>query len=264
MKMFCHNCGNKQNNGRFCQKCGTELEISNQESQGELDHTVEVAATDASETQQEANQHVENLKKQSKLYGSYFLANLKKPALTHSRSDASLIHPLISIGLLALIISIATYIPYAAFNYFYDVNFVSYVIKAFFFMLVIIGIASLSLFVINHFFGPKLNYKAIISVYGAHLSPSIIAAIVTLLLLFLKSYQFGLTLLSLTVIFSFFILPLYLISGLLAEKSVKIPPFYGFMLYVAMSSFLFYIFGRILADSILGGLFENLFMNSMF
>jgi len=261
--MICSNCGHEQGQGKFCGKCGTKFEDA---AVHFTDNSVteRVAATQ-SETviptpsqPAEPNVHVENLKKQSKMYGSYFMQQLKKPSLIYNRGEAEFTNGLISIVLLGVLLSLSLYIFMGEIFSGYGPGFFSFFSSVLVFILIAMGIVISSLFLTNKFFGPQHSFKTIMSFYGAHFSPLLIAATASLLLMLLKSYTFGNLILSAIFIFAIFILPLYLISLLLTKKSSHIDPLYGFSLYVVMFSIFFIIYITILADSTIGGYFDEL------
>lgn len=260
--MICSNCGHEQEQGKFCGKCGTKFEEA---AVDYIDNSVteQVAATQAepvipTPTQPtEPNIHVENLKKQSKMYGSYFMQQLKRPSLIYNRGE-EFTNGLISIILLGVLLSLSLYIFMGQLFSGYGPGFFSFFSSVLVFILFAMGIVISSLFLTNKFFGPQHSFKTIISFYGAHFSPLLIAATVSLLLMLLKSYTFGNLIVSIVFIFALFILPLYLITLLLTKKSTHMDPLYGFSLYIVMFSILFIIYITILADSTIGGYFDQL------
>lgn len=254
--MTCTNCGHSQDEGKFCGKCGTKLESTplmenvavNEQAATTVSHEQPIQQTVTAEP----NIHVEKIKDQSKMYGSYFTRQLKRPALSFNQLPTEFTNGIISIVLLVMLISISFVTFIKSFVGEYGPGFLSIFTNTFIFSIIAIGIVTLSLFMISRFFGPQLTFKSICSVYGGHLSPLLIASVVSILLMFLKSYTYGNILLSIVFLFAVFILPLYLISSLVTKQSSSIDPLYGFMLYIAAFSILFFIFVTILADSSLG------------
>ncbi|MBO0589676.1 CHY zinc finger protein [Sporosarcina sp. E16_8] len=261
--MICSNCGHEQAQGKFCGKCGTKFEEVTV-AYADDSVTERVAATQsepiipAPAQPAEPNIHVENLKKQSKMYSSYFMQQLKRPSLIYNRGEAEFTNGLISIILLGVLLSLSLYIFMGEIFGGYGPGFFSFFSSVLVFFLFAVGIVILSLFLSNKFFGPQHSFKTIISFYGAHLSPLLIAATVSLLLILLKSFTFGNLILSIVFMFAIFVLPLYLISFLLTKKPTGMDPLYGFLLYLVMFTVLFVIFMVILADSTIGGYIDEL------
>lgn len=254
--MTCTNCGHSQEAGKFCGKCGSKMEST---PLTESTAIPEQAATSDSIEQPtpqavpaEPNIHVEKLKSHSKMYSSYFMRQLKRPSLSFNQLTTEFTNGVISIVLLGVLISIALYTFINNFAGAYGPGFLTIFTNILIFSIIMIGIVTLSLFMINRFFGPQLSYKSICSLYGGHLSPLLLTSAVSILLMFLKSYTYGNVLLSLVFTFAIFILPLYLISSLLTKKASTVDPLYGYMLYIGAFSILFIIFITILADSSLG------------
>ncbi len=259
--MHCVNCGHSQETGKFCGKCGTKFDegiVVNDDS------TVPEQAATAEFEQQptvvaEPNVHVEKIKAQSKMYGSYFMRQLKRPSLAFNQDTTAFSNGLISTILLGIMIALSLYtFTNNVWGSGYGPGFISVFGSILIFSTIFMGIAILSLFIINRFFGPQLSFKSIVSVYGGHLSPLLIGSGVSFLLMLLKSYTFGNLILSLVFIFAVFILPLFLISTLLTKKPTGFDPLYGFMLYIVTFLILFFIFITILADSTIGEYFEEL------
>ncbi|MFS0576587.1 hypothetical protein AB1K83_13195 [Sporosarcina sp. 179-K 3D1 HS] len=249
--MICIQCGHSQETGKFCGKCGTRFEGSTSGVPVNLEH---VTATETiAQAQLEPNVHVEKLKAQSKMYGSYFMQQLKKPSRSFQEGQEEFTNALISIILFCVLTAGAIYTMIrSVVSGFVEVPFLSTIINNMAFTLVLIALALISLFTINKFFGSQLTLKSIASLYGAHLSLLLVTAAAAFLFMLMKSYTFGNVALALTVLLAIFILPLYLISTLLTQKPTGLDPLYGFFLYLVLFLILFAIFVTIMADSALG------------
>ena len=263
--MICVNCGHQQETGNFCGKCGAKLnETSGQTNESIVD--IESAATNPQPNQQtappvepaEPNVYVENVKEKSKLYFQYFMQYLKNPAHVYKRGEAEFPNGLTSIIILGVLLGLS-FFTLINNGGFYDPSFFSVFGGILFFSFVSMGLVIVALLLINNFFGPQHSFKSIVSLYGGHLSPILLIAAASLLLMLLKSYTFGS--LALVIIFMFLIslLPLYLISVLLTKKSSGLDPFYGYVLYIVTFSILFGIFTVILADSTIGGFIDEFY-----
>lgn len=264
--MVCQNCGNSQASGRFCGKCGTELQTGTEKATGAYHQTAatsETSPSDKTVNNQQSNVQVENIKKQSKIYGRFFLNNLKRPALSFNDDSKGFIHAIISILLFAALIPLSLYPMIGAYNNgilrYINISFGAIFFNFVIFVLISILLVSFSLFIINKFFGPEFSFKKIITIYGAHLSPFIVGAGLVFLLMFLKSFTYGGLLLIFVFMFTLIILPLYLISSILTKKASKMDPLYGFGLYVLMISVLFAFATSIFADSLIGNFLDDLF-----
>ncbi|HJF33602.1 MAG TPA: YIP1 family protein [Sporosarcina psychrophila] len=264
--MNCVKCGHSQEVGKFCGKCGTPFASINNETA-----TSEQAATTVnmpeeghlppaqkieqmhSEKRVEPNIHMEKIKAQSKMYGSYFMQHLKRPSHAFNQSQEGFVNGLISIILLGIVFALTVSAVSSSFLSSYGPGFISVFGSTIISVLIVMGIPLLALFIINKFFGQQQSFKSIISIYGAHLSPVIIGAGAAFLLILMKSFAFGNFILATLFVFAIFILPLYLISALLTRKSTNaLDPLYGFILYLVSFAILFILFITILADSALG------------
>jgi len=200
-------------------------------------------------TPSEPNIHMEKLKAQSKMYGTYFMQQLKNPSRPLEGTEG-FTNALISIILFSLLIAGAMYTLIRNVSWSHvDSAFLTVMASHMAFILALIALVLISLFTINHFFGPALTLKSIVGLYGAHLSFLLISAAASLLFILMNSFTFGAAALTITMSLAIFILPLYLISALLAEKPAGLDPLYGFLLYVAMFSIVLLLFTTIVADS---------------
>ena len=265
--MICVNCGQQQESGKFCGKCGTKFEATSAQPTEPVPNqntTTEIAATTV-ETEQptavptepaEPNMYIENTKQKSKLYFKYFMQHLKEPSLAKNQGEIQYSNGLISICLLAILIGLSFFTAIGT-AVFYAPSFFSIFIGILFFSLASMALVVVTLWLINNFFGPQYSFKSIISLYGGHLSPVLLVGVASLLLMLLKSYTFGSLSLILVFIFSISLLPLYLISVLLTKKSSSVDPLYGYVIYIAAFSIFFMIFTVILADSTIGSLLND-------
>ena len=235
--MTCIHCGNEQRAGRFCGNCGKGL--------GK--HIVPPSAA------VEPNVHIEKLKTQSKMYGAYFVEHLKKPSLIHNRGETAFSNGLVNILLLGILIACSLYTFTRGLSESMNPGFFSFFGGMLIFTLATMGIALLALVLITTFFGPpqSQSFKAMVGLYGAHLTPLLIGAVVSLLLMFVNSLLYGNLVLGIVFMLSVFLLPLYLISFLLTQKPANLDPLYGFLLYIATFTVLFTLLMTILADSMI-------------
>ncbi|TQR21264.1 hypothetical protein [Psychrobacillus vulpis] len=235
--MKCLNCGHEQAVGNYCSKCGTKF-------------AEPLIVTDTIEPKSvEPNVYVENIKKKSKKYIVYFVQQLKKPSVAFNRGESELTSSLISIVLFTVLFSMSLFLITKDLYWSNSPSFLSFFLEVFFLTFFMICILVLSLFLINNFFGPQYKLKAIISFYGGHLSLLNIGVIVSILLMLVKSFTYGNTILTICLLLAIFILPLYVISYLLIKNPTGADPLYGFILYIATFTILFILFVTFIADS---------------
>lgn len=241
----CIACGFEQPTGKFCSDCGTKF--------GETNAIHNTRRTLPSPT--EPNPHLEKLKMQAKAYRSYFLRQLKKPALAYEQGENGLANGLTSILLLGILVTLSLF---AALRPSLANGFLSFFGGAFIFTLFAITIALIALFATTSSLGPQQSIKTILSLYGAYLPPLLIGATVSFLLMVIKSYTYGHLLLSLVFLFAILLVPLYLLSALILKNPTTIDPFYIFIVYLITYSILFSLFIILIADSAIGGYFSEL------
>lgn len=255
--MKCTNCGNIQDSGVFCGQCGNKLTATIAEEVIITEHAAtseSIQQTSEHADTAQPNKHVETIKVQSKMYGYYFLRQLKKPSSTLNSLTADFTNALINIAILSVLFCLSFY----SFGHGY-IEFSTVFTSVLISILVVIVIVILSLFTINHFFGQALTFKEICSLYGGYLTPFITVAALTYLLMIIESYDNGGAFLLVNMFFIIFVLPLYVISLLLQKKYSSIDALYGFLLYILMFSILFYFFSSVVEDTIANDLYSRLF-----
>ncbi|KQL36897.1 hypothetical protein [Psychrobacillus sp. FJAT-21963] len=210
----------------------------------------------------QTNVHVENIKRKTKIYSSYFMKQLKKPSHANNPGENEFTNSLVSMILFVALVTISQYLFTNNLFWSNSPSFLPFFMEVFLLTFFMIGVVILSLFLISNFFGPQHSFKAIISFYGGQLSPLIILSIVSIFLMLVESFTYGNAILTISLIFGLFILPLYVISFLLTSNQSSVDPLYGFILYIITFTILFMLFVIIVGDSKIGGYFDN--MNYLF
>lgn len=255
--MICVNCAHEQESGKFCGKCGAKFEATGTDTEvtavgTEHAATAEIEQPIATPIEPvEPNVYIENTKQKSKLYFKYFMQHLKQPSLAKKEGETHFTNGLISIGLLALLTGVSISAAISSANI-YGTSFFSTLIGMILFSVISMGLVVSTLWLTNKFFGPQQSFKSIVNLYGGHLSPLLIVATASLLLILLKSYTFAGLSLFMVFLFTIMLLPLYLISILLTKKSSNLDPLYGYFIYIIATSISFIILMSILADSTIG------------
>ncbi|WP_339210834.1 zinc ribbon domain-containing protein [Aeribacillus sp. FSL K6-8210] len=274
--MICHQCGNEQEKGNFCGKCGAKLnnDPNLQETAGgggdqvSINRNPQPSYGQAASTQM--NEHVEKVKKQSKVYGSYFVHFLKHPSSIFGKEKNEWVNGFISIILFVFIVTLTVSVfvrnlfksaihgTQGLINEFYDgPSYVSVFFNVFIFVFLIVALVLLCMFIVNKLFGSSASFKEVTAIYGAHLTTAIIVSLIALLLVLLKSHVYGNIVLIISLLLAIVLIPYYLISVLLTKYSKGIDPLYSFIIYVAIFSIVFAIFIGILADSAMGRIVDQ-------
>ncbi|OMP66650.1 DUF6574 domain-containing protein [Domibacillus epiphyticus] len=253
--MKCQACGNEQESGKFCGSCGSPMEAT-------IEKTAPVSEPVHRE---EPNVHVEKVKDRSKQYWGYFLQYLKRPSAVFGRGESEFVNGLISIGVLALFVSLTMYAmtrsitsDFFGSDFYSGPGFFSILFSGIIFTILFSVCAVLVLFLISRFFGPGYSFKEMTGVYGVHLIPSIVLMAVSLLLVLLKAYVYSGLFMSLSLTVALLLMPLYLISALLTKKSAALDPLYGYFIYIVLSLILFSLIVGVLADSTMGEYLDDL------
>ncbi|RPJ95429.1 hypothetical protein CW357_10555 [Rummeliibacillus sp. TYF005] len=270
--MICTNCGNKQESGNFCGKCGSPINVEH-EQQTNVTPVSQAKQPIEEPVKETQNETIDKVKQHSKQYWGYFVYYLKHPtsAIQHTNETKN---GLISIGIYALLMTILlisflnTLIDSIGFSSFYSTKpsisiAFSYLIAC----IISIFIAITTLYVVNRILGKPYTYSQIISIYSSFLTLPIILNIIAFIFLLIHSFVFfGISML-IAYILVLGIIPIYIITILLHNNSNKIDSFYGYLIfyiaYMIINAILFTIF----ADSILGDFintFEEFYNNIPF
>ncbi|MFJ8064781.1 hypothetical protein ACIQYS_09125 [Psychrobacillus sp. NPDC096426] len=206
----------------------------------------------ASAQRVEPNIHMENMKKKSKQYSTYFMKQFKYPSRAFEEGEKDFSNGLLSILLFAIVYTISLFLVVNR-NYFGEsLGFFPFFVQIMLLVFLLVGIVIFALYIANNFFGSPNSLKAIISFYGGQLSPVVVSVGVSFLLMAIQSFTYGNFVLIVSFIFALFVLPLYLVSFLATKKAPGLDPLYGFILYIAVFVLLFLILVTILAGTMLG------------
>lgn len=272
--MICSNCGNEQDSGKFCGKCGTPLTAETaKETEQETPVTQSEESPSVTPTQQaEAaaaveqpaavpNPSIEKAKKTSMQYLNFFTTFVKSPTKAFEQSESNWLNGLITTIAVALILTFSIYsvingfISKAAAEAFYFDPLMS---KSYFSLIfprafaIIAGmIASIILVVfgVTHAFIRPISLKSVVGMYGSLMLPVVIMSAIVWLLIAINSYSasyfvFAITLSMITVISPFVIL--FHVSE---NIKTKIDRLYIGLIYIVGYSVVTFILGYILLES---------------
>ena len=287
---ICITCGNEQEVGKFCGKCGAKFEegvtpvstsdigpISTETSKVEVNATANPDSVVQAPTRSvpaQPNEHVEKVKDQSKKFWNYFTKYIKNPSEIFATGDREFINALISILLFALIFSVTVYVSISGFarqamdglgeigSLFMDEYqgppFFTVFTSAFMFTLVSVALVVVALLIISKLFGPAISWKEIVSHYGTLILTSSVLAIIGLLLLIFKAFLFGNIIVILSFLLMLIVVPSFIISRLLLSQSKSVDRFYGYLLYIVLFAIIYSIYITIIADSTIGRVIDQL------
>lgn len=290
----CVTCGNEQETGKFCGKCGTKLEegiaavstsdigpISTEVPEVEVYTTVKSDPVIQAQainlppvTTAQPNEHLEKVKDQSKKFWNYFKKYIKNPSEIFATGDREFVNAVISIFVFASILSITVYVSISSFarramgglgelgDLFMDEYkgppFFSIFASVFIFTIVSTALVVVALLIISKLFGPANSWKETISHYGTFTLSSSILTIIGLLLIIMKSFVFGNIIVLLSYLLMLLIIPTFIISKLLISKSKTVDKFYGYLLYIILFAIIYGIYITIIADSTIGQVIDQL------
>ena len=290
----CIACGNEQETGKFCGKCGTKFEegvasISTSDLGPISTEIPEVEVYDTATpepviraqarsvppvTLTQPNEHVEKVKDQSKKFWNYFKKYTKNPSEIFATGDREFVNALISILVFAFILSVTVYVSISSFarsamgglgelgdlfmEEYKGPPFFTIFASVFMFTLVSAGLVVVSLLIINKLFGPANSWRETVSHYGTFIFTSSALAIIGLLLIIIKSFVFGNIIVILSYLMMLIGIPTFIIGRLLISTSKSVDKFYGYLLYIVLFAIIYSIYITIIADSTIGQVIDQL------
>ncbi|MDG5471451.1 zinc ribbon domain-containing protein [Jeotgalibacillus sp. ET6] len=269
--MKCEKCGNQQDGGKFCGKCGTSLTADHSTANPVQETVMHPAAEGpAGSGQVQQNEYIEKAKKTGKGYWSYLKTYIKTPSAIFSKGENEFVNGLISLLLFSFMVALVAYVFIqsisrsmfggygdAFMNEYAGPTFISVFGGSMIYAVLSLLLAAVSLFVVTKLFGKGHSFKSIISYYGSHMLPGLFLMAAAFIFILIQAYAFGTIILTIAISFTVFILPLYLISSLLTKQSKSADPLYGFISYVILFSIAFSLFSFLLADSAVGSFIDD-------
>jgi hypothetical protein len=208
------------------------------------------------QSRERPNMGVEKVKGTLIAYRKYFTHYFKKPVDVFLQNENEYLNGVITIVIFALLTGISYFGLRDSFDSI-ESSFFQVVSETFLFIVVSTFIALLSLYVINKLFGPELELQNIIGIYGTHLFPIIVLVLLSNVFILMNLIVFGNVLLVVAVLYAIFILPLYLLTKLLAQQATNIDPHYSFISYIIVFSILFSAYLLLATDLNIGDIVEK-------
>ncbi|MBP1930154.1 zinc ribbon domain-containing protein [Ammoniphilus resinae] len=236
--MFCPSCGNHNEGGKFCVKCGTKLDAPNEASVAEEEVA---AATSQSPSYQKvlanvgSNEKVQQAKQISQLYFKYFMSIIRKPTqISQEANQAQFINGMITIVLYALSIPLMVYFGLNdMIGSYMDSPFTDIVIKPAFYFFLFIAFIDAALFGVIKLGKVNASFKDVTARFGSFLVVPLAFLLVALVFSLVKFKLFLLFLL-----FGFlglFIVVSFTIYSFKRSSSSGLDPVYGtFITYLAI------------------------------
>lgn len=262
--MKCDQCGNVQNEGRFCGECGAEL-ISLGETEASATTTEQQLHTVSTGNTSTQNEIVQNVQSAAKNYWTYLLNYLKEPSQIFQTKSREYVNSIITLGLIALIFIITFYTivrqyfmsTFGEFGDFIsgalDASSFTLISSTFFYLALTMITPIILVFIINKYLGTEqVSFIESLSLIGTHLNGVLALLILGFLLSLLHSQTFAMLILILSLSLISLYVPLYIVSRLLIKPSKKIDAFYGYLIYIVGYGIIIYILGGRVLDSKLG------------
>ncbi|MDY0404605.1 zinc ribbon domain-containing protein [Virgibacillus sp. 179-BFC.A HS] len=211
---------------------------------------------------------IEKVKHTSKAFWTYFTHHFKRPSDIFQSGDKQFKNGLISVLLLIVLLSITAYLLmrdlYAATYYPQtwgapDFDVPSYAAGSVFALMIILTAMVIALILITlKILGVSLNFKTIVSIFGAHTVFINVVACIALLLVLVKANSLGTIFFITAITMLITSMPLYLISNLLTKYAKTFDAYYGYLLYLIFAAIAFAIYFLVVADSIFGNILDSI------
>ncbi|XKH50553.1 zinc ribbon domain-containing protein [Chryseomicrobium palamuruense] len=267
--MVCSNCGNIQESGKFCGKCGTALVVKSDQTTNQVAATSMGGTAAASPMPNPAlNEKVDLVKQQSKMYGSYFVEHLKLPSLGLVESKAKWINGLITYVLSILIVALITNTQLSKVmgtmgGGLFDVSsmkpsFFTIFFSSFVTISLIVGIAIGLIVMFTALFSNRQSFIDVFSAYAAHMNAILILLGISWVLILMNSFVYGNVVLFLSLLITFLFLPIYILIQFIQGSPRVMDRFYIFIAYLIVYSIALTVVSGFILDSQLGGILEEL------
>lgn len=234
--MKCTNCNHEQASGKFCGKCGSELQAVVAENADVTHAENETAATVESTTvaqpaqPAQPNEQVELVKETSKKYIAYVKEYALNPSQIFTKPENQFTNALITLAIILLLASFTVYstikgilkaimADFMGFGFgdllgaqMPGVPFFSIFAKTFMIIGFLIGLSALLSLAVLKISKQPLNFKQIVSMYGTLLIPIIGLVVLSYLLILINSIALGIGLLTLAILISVYLYPIIIVS----------------------------------------------------
>lgn len=250
----CLACGHEQEEGRFCGKCGEEIEklVSD-----------EVAATASSNFEQQPqvtsqnSEQLEKIKEQSKMYFNYYMQQIKVPSTHFNTTELSFKNSIISIILYVILTTLSVYVLIKGFiggGLFesYGPSFFQIFLYMSVFFVLLITISLVAVFITTKLFSEDLTFKDVISKFGGYYMLPMMLSVIGIFLALFKSYSFATISIYVGLAIVTGVIPMYIMVKLLSSKSKGIDSFYAFIFYIIVTIILMVIVISFIIDSTIG------------
>jgi hypothetical protein len=249
--MVCPTCNHFTEGGNFCEKCGTKLSAASEhETAVTLESATDLKSKTASASSQ-PNVYLENAKKISKMYWSYFTTILRK---TFSNAQhvgkEQFINGLITVGFYSLFIPLMIFFGFSEYTEYIDSAFLNVVIKpAFAYAIFILLVAAFS-FVAIKLGKVPVSYQDVIARFGAFLIPFVGLFALAFVMSILQIKLFALFL-FIGFIGSIFTVPAFVIGSFKKDIHVGLDAVYGTILTYIATFITLIIMGKVLFEMII-------------
>lgn len=247
--MHCINCRHGQSEGKFCAICGMPFE-------DEIVGVKHTRSRVAGKSFLQSNEYVNRVKVASIMYWNYFLNYLKHPSLALKQGEKEFSNGIINIGVMAFFVGLLLFtsmkrLPLPVLVASYELSFTSVIGSSLLFVFISTVIIIASLFLTIKYLGSEHSFKSIAGIYGTHLIPSTFLVLISFILLLLKAYTYSDLLLSIALLFAFFVVPLYILIKLLTKEEAGIDPLYCVIAYIVVFGIAYSIYFILLEGSLI-------------
>ncbi|RED64730.1 zinc ribbon domain-containing protein [Cohnella lupini] len=285
--MLCLNCGQLNQTAKFCVKCGTNLLLSatsetanddsrpyvepydlskSNESENEQPLPQRSAAYRPSEARARPNPQLEQAKRMSKQYVSFFVDALKSPVRTGRNTTGDhMFNGLITFILLSLIVPLIVYFQLRAgigrlgiFGELIPVHFSTVVVRPFFYLVIIQLLVNSVIFFVLKPGNTGANFREVTARFGTLLVPSVAFFLFALLFSLLDSStltSFGIVM----GLLSWCVAVCFVIYSFKERHETGLDAFHGVIITFIVTIILIALLGDDIASSLFRGMRNSIF-----
>lgn len=260
---ICLTCGSKQEKGNFCEKCGGQMDNVELEQAATVADTLDQEESIKYESNNSSSlqnsEQLENIKKHSKMYATYFIEQLKTPTV-HYQVNTAWKNSLANIVLYIILTAISVYFLirsmvggfFGGFDSYAAPSFIKIMFYFSIFIVLLISINMLAVFITSKLFSEEIGFAKVVHKIGNYYTLPIIFSVLGIVLVIIKSFTYSTLIINIGFIMAIFIIPFFVMVKLLSNKSKGIDSFYALLFYLVVTGVLSYIVFSFIIDSAIG------------
>ncbi|WP_062350655.1 zinc ribbon domain-containing protein [Bacillus kwashiorkori] len=261
--MKCMKCGHENASGKFCTKCGSPLNANENEVAATVETTQQTVLQGGGQGQSQSNPQLEQAKRISKNYYTYFIDVLKQPlSQTNKVGQNQWVNSLITIALFSLLFPLTLYVSLGDLREWIESPFLNGIIKPF------IGFAIFIVLMSAYTFGAlklsklDVDFKVVLSRFGTLLVPVVVLFLLAFIMSLLDASLFA-ALLVFGFLIAIFAVPPFVLISFKKENNSGLDIFYSTLIIYLLAFLTIGLIGEFMF-SIFLDMIEGIISSSLF